>query len=87
MKINLHIERLILEGLPVNSHDGAQVRAAVEAELSRLLGSRGLSDEVRSGGAFTALRVDPLRLETRTNPRQIGWQIARSVYGGLGRQR
>jgi len=87
MKINLHIERLILEGLPVNSHDGPQVRAAVQAELSRLLGSHGFSDEFQAGGAVAAIRAHPIRLEAQASPSQVGRQIARSVYGGLGRQR
>jgi hypothetical protein len=87
MKINVHIERLILEGLPVSGHEGPHVRAAVEAELSRLLGHHGISEEFRSGGAFPTLRASPMRLEAPTSPRQIGRQIAQSVYGGFGRQR
>lgn len=87
MKISVHIERLVLDGLPMSRHDGPKVRAAVEAELARLLGSQGLSNEFRSGGAFATLTANPLRLESRTNPRQIGRQIARSVHGGFARQR
>jgi hypothetical protein len=83
MKINLHIERLILDGLPVNSHDGPQVRAAVQAELSRLLGSQGFSEELQAGGAFPAVRARPIHLESQAGPRQIGRQIAHSVYRGL----
>ena len=42
MNIRLHIERLILDGLPVNSVQSPQVKAAVEAELTRLLTADGL---------------------------------------------
>ena len=84
MKIDLHIERLILEGLPVSSHDGPQVRAAVQAELSRLLSLQGFSGELQAGGTFPAVRTRPIHLEPQAGPRQIGRQIAHSVYRGLG---
>ena len=41
MNINLHIERLILDGLPIEPRQRAQVQAAVEAELARLLRPAG----------------------------------------------
>jgi hypothetical protein len=87
MKINLHIERLVLDGLPVNGHDAPQVRTAVQAELSRLLGSRGLSGEFQAGGTVPAVRARPIHLESQADPRQIGRQIAHSVHGGLGGKR
>jgi hypothetical protein len=85
MKINVHIERLILEGLPVSRHDGPRVRAAVTAELERLIAARGISEELQRGGAVPAVRAGTLRSETRTTSSQLGTQIARAVYGGLGR--
>ena len=41
--IHLHIERLILDGLPIERAQGPHVQAAVEAELSRLLTENGLA--------------------------------------------
>ena len=40
--IHLHIERLILDGLPIECAQGPHVQAAVEAELARLLTENGL---------------------------------------------
>ena len=37
MNINLHIERLMLDGLSIASGEAALVQMAVEAELGRLL--------------------------------------------------
>ena len=34
--VNLHIERLVLEGLPLGAHEGPLVQAAIEVELGRL---------------------------------------------------
>jgi hypothetical protein len=84
MKMHVHIERLVLEGLPVSSHDGPRVRAAVTAELARLIGAHGISDELRRGGAVPAVRAGALRTGARATSRQLGTQIARAVYGALG---
>ena len=40
--IHLHIERLVLDGLPIDRGQGPHVQAAVEAELTRLLTENGL---------------------------------------------
>jgi hypothetical protein len=84
MKINVHIERLVLEGLPVGGHDGPRVRAAVTAELERLIRVQGISGQLRSTGAVPEIRAEPLHLGERTSARRLGTQIARAVYGGLG---
>ncbi len=85
MKIEVHIERLVLEGLPVSARDRARVHAAVAAELSRLIRAQGIATALRTGGAAPSVRADDLRVERQTSPRRLGTQIARAVYGGLGR--
>jgi hypothetical protein len=77
MNIRLHIERVVIEGLPA---DAAQVRASLEAELARLISQNGLSPELHQRGAVASLRGDALRPD-----RNLGRGIARSVYGGIGR--
>ena len=85
MKIQVHIERLVLEGLPVTSRDGSRVQAAVEAELGRLFGATGVRGQLRSGGALPKLAGHPLHLEQSQQPGRLGQQIARSIHGGIGR--
>lgn len=87
MKINVHIERLILDGLPVTSHQGPQVQAAVERELARLLVADGLSDELRTGAAVPQVRAGGFELAKGNHPTRLGQQVARSVYGGIGKRR
>ena len=84
MNINLHIERLVLEGLGVARHEVPQVRAAVEAELSRLLAERGLDLGLLAGGAFARLDAGELSLPRGGGPAQLGARIAESVFGGFG---
>jgi hypothetical protein len=83
MNINLCIERLILDGLPITNRQGALVQAAVETELSRLLAERGLASSLQSGGAMPNVRADGIHLTAENNPAQMGKQIAQAVYGGL----
>jgi hypothetical protein len=86
MNIKLHIERLILQGLPVNTHEGRHIGAAVQAELTRLLSASGIAMEFQSGGAFESVPARPARLG-KSSPRLIGQGIARSIHGSLGRER
>ncbi len=82
--IKVHIESLVLDGLPVRRSQGPQVQAAVEAELSRLMSEGGLAPELASGGAVPSVRADGIK-SIGGSPAQIGRQIAKAVYGGVGR--
>ena len=86
MKINLHIERLVLEGLPLNSWQAPLVQLAVQEELTRLLGLRPVATQLRSGGAVPYARGGAVRFRGETGPRHLGTQIAQSVHDGLSHQ-
>jgi hypothetical protein len=79
MKIDLHIERLVLEGLPpASSAHGAAIGRAVESELTRLLSVDGTPmassrfEGVVQGGA--------VRLLPERGPGDLGEQIGAAVY-------
>lgn len=85
MNIHFHIEKLILDGLPVEQRHGPLLQAAVEAELTRLLAEMGLDSGLHSAGALQSLPASSrLQISSDTNPVQIGNQIAQSVYSILG---
>lgn len=85
MNINLHIERLVLDGLSIERHHGPLVKAAVEAELSRLLTAYGLANGLMLGGAMPSLPAHNIRMAENSNPAKLGQQIGRAVYGGIGK--
>ena len=85
MSINLHIERLILDGLPVTSSQGPLVQAAVEAQLAHLLRAEGLNPELRAGGALPSVKARNIQMVSDPNPSQLGQQIAQAVYRGIGK--
>ncbi|MGC2108252.1 MAG: hypothetical protein WA655_01965 [Candidatus Korobacteraceae bacterium] len=84
MKLQIRIERLVLDGLPVTGSRGAQVQAAVQAELANMLGNGGLSHELRSGGALPILPAAQITFARGDAPAEIGRRIARAIHGSIG---
>ena len=84
MKINLHINRLVLGGLPIEQHHGPLVKAAIEAELGRLLAHDGLANSLMTGGAMPSAPAPGIQVQPGSSPARIGQQIGRAVYGGIG---
>ncbi|MFI5101921.1 MAG: hypothetical protein ACHP9V_00980 [Terriglobales bacterium] len=82
MKIHLHIERLVLDGLPVDQP--RILRNALEQELAGRLMEGGLSPELRSGGAVPHVRGGAIELGQGSHPARLGTQIAGAVYRGIG---
>ncbi|MEM8674591.1 MAG: hypothetical protein AAGF83_12055 [Cyanobacteria bacterium P01_G01_bin.67] len=84
MNISVQIERLILEGVTLAPEQRALLKTSLEAELGRLLATEGLSPSLQSGGWVSSLPAPLIQLDSNSNPTQMGQQIARAVYGGLG---
>ena len=84
MNIQLHIERLVLDGLPLERGQGPALQAAVEAELARLLTENGLAESLAQGGAMRSLRGGDIQLAAGGSPTEMGTRIAGAVYGGIG---
>ncbi|MGB7921983.1 MAG: hypothetical protein WCF57_01930 [Pyrinomonadaceae bacterium] len=85
MNINLHIERLILDGVAPERGQEPLLQAAIATELARLLSAGGLAPDLISGGATPRLSAGEIRLPAEKSAHQLGQQIARAVYGGIGK--
>jgi hypothetical protein len=86
MNLRLHIEHLVLDGLPVTASQGPRVKAALETELGRLLSEGGLSHELASGGALRSVSAPTMQSQRGVSPAQLGIQIAQSVFAGVGKR-
>lgn len=84
MNINLHIERLVLDGVPLAPNQRPALQAAVAAELTRLLEQDGLQNRL-SSGAFYSVPAAGIQLPHDASPAQLGKQIAGTVYKGITR--
>ena len=85
MNVHLHIERLVLDGVPIEPRGGRMLQAVVEAELTRLLAVRGIPRALLAGGMVPTLHAPPVQLPPGGEPAALGAQTARSVYRSLGR--
>lgn len=85
MRIELKIDRLILDGLPVDRSQSSLVKAAVEEELSRLLTRSGLTGKMGTDATLPYLRGKEIAVQRGDEPQGVGGRIARAVYGGIRR--
>jgi hypothetical protein len=87
MKIELHIERLVVEGLPVEQRQGPRLQAAVEQELARLLAAGGVLAQFNTGTAMAVIDGGTIQWGAGSDAAGIGKQIAAAVNGGLRERR
>ena len=85
MNVNLHIERLILDGLPLAGGQSTQVQQALERELTKLLATGELQDTWQSGGNVHRMQTAGIQVAQEIQPAHLGEQIAGAVYGGLSK--
>lgn len=85
VNINLHIERVVLNGVSVESHHQPMLKATLETELGRLLAQNGIASGLQGGGAFNAIQTASIDFREKNEPSNLGRQIAHSVYGGISR--
>jgi hypothetical protein len=83
MNIKLHIERLVLDGLRMAPHDSAQVQAAVEAELVRLLSESGIPAGLQAGFSQARIPAPVVQLNSLPHAREIGAQVSKGIYGAF----
>ncbi len=82
--IRLHVERLVLEDLDLRPGEAPRLRAALQAELTRLLAVGGLDPALMAGGAQPTRASAALDTEVGATPDALGADLARSIYAGLG---
>jgi len=85
MKIHLHIDRLILDGLPEAGVSEADLRSEVAAELSSLLTAAPLSPALRSSAYRAAAAPADLSGGRGPRPQTLGRQIGLAVFRGVSR--
>lgn len=82
MNVNLHIERLVLDGLPYTASEGEALGLALQAELARLLGQGGLPS-LTPGGSIPRLDGGAISVVPRATATGVGQQLAQPILGAL----
>jgi hypothetical protein len=81
--VTFHIERLVLDNIPLESRQATELQTTVERELRRLIVRNGLKRELIATGATPFIGTRGIELSRAMNPRRLGNQIARAIYSGL----
>ena len=81
MNVHLHIERLIVDGLPAAPGQGANLRAGLEEELVRLLLSNGLA--FGSSRAEASVNAGTIQVSGDASGRAVGRQIGQTLFASL----
>ncbi|WP_437674835.1 hypothetical protein [Sorangium sp. So ce131] len=84
MRLNVHIEQLVVEGLDMEGQEPHRLRAALQQELARLLASGGLEAGIPEARSLSSVTGPELRLGRDDGARRWGRQIAAAVYASLG---
>lgn len=79
-ELTVHIDRLVLDGIPISALDHELLGEAVQTELARLITARGL--EPAHSGALAKLGAPPIAASPDAS--SLGREIAASVYAGMG---
>jgi hypothetical protein len=83
MGIQLHIERLVLDGLPLNAFEVSSFERAFRAQLTTLLLRGALPAVLSNGGAYPRLRANAFEFSSERVAVNAGRQTAQSVHGAL----
>jgi hypothetical protein len=83
MRVELRIDRLVLEGIDLPAGQHQLVGAHVQAELARLLRDGGLAGPPGHGGAVATARGPALHLPAGLPPPALGRLLAGAIYQGI----
>lgn len=82
--LHLHIERLVLDGLPFHGPDAALFQSGFEAELARLVREGDVTALARQAGAVRSLPAAEFVFDANAGPRLSGCQAAAALCFRLG---
>ncbi|MEC4748960.1 hypothetical protein [Methylomicrobium sp. Wu6] len=85
MNINLHIERLVLDGVTIAPGQHQLLQSIVASELIRMLRYGGFSPSLAQGGSLSRISGKDILL-TGNDPTHLGRQIAYSISGSIGHE-
>ena len=83
MSIHLHIEQLVVRGLPLTATDRAELASALQIELIRLLASEDGARLWAESSARPRLEAGSIRYQPGSSPIGLGKAVAESLFQSL----
>ncbi len=84
VRVELRIERLVLDGLATEAVSLPAVQRALEAELGRLVAARGVPAGLLAGGAIAAPSQSATLEPGAVGGAALGTALGGAVYRGMG---
>lgn len=84
MNVNLHIERLVLDGLDLPPRERLRLERAFRSELAQLLGSGHGRASSWSSAREQSTRVQTVRLPSASDGTSVGRRVAHAVHDAIG---
>jgi hypothetical protein len=83
VKIHVHIDRIVLDGLAESWKDAGTVRLAIQRELATLLAAPGASAASWKGANLARVQAAPVQLASSPAPRTVGRSLAHAIGGAI----
>ncbi len=85
MKINLHIERIVLEGISIPSSQHQVLQTSMATSLIQMLADGGLSSRfVQDTSLRHISTTNSIQQDDANNLMHLGNKVAQSLYRGIG---
>lgn len=81
--LNLHIDRLVIDGLALSSHANAQLQQVIASELAALLQTGGWLPDATTNLHVARLAGADWQLPERNDPASLGHSIADAIYQSI----
>ncbi len=85
MNIDIHIERLLLDGIDATPRQLSVLKSSFESHLAHLLAKEGIGTQLQQIREIKTIYTDPISSAQHSDFFLLGERIARSVHGGLRR--
>ncbi|MEO0996615.1 MAG: hypothetical protein AAFX58_03760 [Pseudomonadota bacterium] len=82
MKVNVYIDRIVLDGLPLAARDRPLLLQSVQAEVASSIRDHGPGVLAR-GGAVARRRGPDIRVAASSSAEGLGAALSRSVYRSI----
>ena len=83
MKINCHIERLVIEGVTDGAYQGAMLGQALQQRLAQLLAEDSGFGNGATGAVVPLLQPFPIQYSQTDSAAQLGSRIADGLYRSI----
>lgn len=85
MSINLHIKRLVIDDIGIQTVHLNELKTAIQSELTLQLRTHGITPALQSRPANKPLNGGFIKSSNRPEPTSFGKQIGKAIFQGINK--